>query len=111
MSFRTQKRKRLNRPDGRNYHFAAIYAFLGDEQRAVKYLSDYASDIVYVPSLYGIIPVRFAQSDIMFENLWENDVFRKIIAQDEEEKATAVAELKELEQSGELESQFTTIDF
>ena len=40
---------------------------------------------------------------IMFQNLWDNKEFKKIIKQDLDRKTAAVAQIREMEKRGELD--------
>ena len=45
-----EKRKKLDRPDGYDYHLAAISAYRGDHEKAIQYLLDYDKKVFIVPS-------------------------------------------------------------
>jgi len=95
------KRNKLGRPDGHDYHYAAIYASLGDQDRALQHLRDYQEKSFY-PN-WRIIPISFSQHDIMFENLWDNEEFQAIVRRDQEEKAAARLQVREIEERRELD--------
>ena len=46
--------------------------------------------------------ISFMQYDIMFENLWDNEEFKAIVKHDQEEKAALRAQVREMEERGEL---------
>ncbi len=98
---RLNKGKTLNIPDNHDYHQAAIYASLGNKASALEHLRDFTKQI-YITDFEEIIPISFAQYDIMFENLWDNEEFKEIIKEDIDKKAAAVAQIRELEKRGEL---------
>ena len=95
------KRKKVLSPDGYAYHLAAIAAYRGEEERAIQYLRDYSQGVFFPYT--NIIPISFSQYDILFKNLWENEEFNDIIKRDQEEKATASAELRIMEKRGDLD--------
>jgi len=95
------KRKELGRPDGYAYHLAAIAAYRGEEEHALQYLRDYNQG-VFFPYTY-IIPISFSQYDILFKNLWENEEFKEIIRNDQEEKEAVRIKLREMEKQGDLD--------
>jgi TolB-like protein/Tfp pilus assembly protein PilF len=94
------KRKKLGRSDGYDYHYAAIYAYRGDLERALQYIRDYEKKIFFSDIL--INPIIYIQHDIMFENLWENEEFKAIIQRQEEKFAEIRAEIDQMEEEGEL---------
>ena len=98
-----EKRKKLGRPDGYDYHLAAIYASRGDEERALQHLRDYGETVLNPVPEENLIPISYIQYDIMFENLWDNEEFQAIVKRDHDEKAAARAQLKEMEERGELD--------
>jgi len=98
-----EKRKKLRRSDGNDYHLAAIYASRGDKERALQHLQDYRDNVIFLPPYANLIPLGFIQHDIMFENLWDNEEFQTIVRRDQEEKETVIAQLREMEEQGELD--------
>ncbi|MCK5467240.1 MAG: tetratricopeptide repeat protein, partial [Cyclobacteriaceae bacterium] len=96
-----EKRKKLGRPDGYDYHLAAISAYRGDQEKALQYLRDYENKVFYPD--HNLIPISFIQYDIMFENLWDNEEFKAIVKRDQDEKAAIRVQLREMEERGELD--------
>jgi tetratricopeptide (TPR) repeat protein len=86
------KKRELGRADGYDYHYAAIYAFQGDQDRALKHLRDYSNKAMNW--WFFKTPLEFIQYDILFENLWGNEEFKALVKQDMEEKAKARSELE-----------------
>ena len=86
------KRRELGRADGYDYDYAAIYAFQGDQDRALKHLRDYSNKAMNW--FFFKTPLEFIQYDILFENLWDNEEFKALVKQDQEEKAKARSELE-----------------
>jgi len=75
------KERKLGRPSGYDYHFAAIYAFQGDSVRAIEHLRLYDQKILEYNHYY-VPPIRFAQYDALFENIWDNQEFKELIKND-----------------------------
>jgi len=84
---------------------AGIYAFLGDEKEALKWMQ-MSADI-------GFLPIGLLDRDPLFNGIRQNDQFKKIIAQKKEEEETeeevdrpkfeiARKKIRELEQKGIL---------
>lgn len=67
----------------------------------MQYLRDYNQG-VFFPYTY-IIPISFSQYDILFKNLWENEEFKEIIRNDQEEKEAVRIKLREMEKQGDLD--------
>lgn len=97
------KRKKLGRSDGYNYHYAAIYASRGDQERALKNLRDYEGNIIFLPPDKNLIPISFIQHDIMFENLWDNVKFQAFLKRIQEENAAIRVQIRKAEEVGELD--------
>ncbi|MCK5470428.1 MAG: hypothetical protein KAI99_18025, partial [Cyclobacteriaceae bacterium] len=97
------KRKKLGRSDGYNYHYAAIYASRGDQGRALKHLRDYEGNIIFLPPNENLIPISFIQHDIMFEKLWDNEEFQAFVKRNQDEKAALRVKVREMEERGELD--------
>jgi tetratricopeptide (TPR) repeat protein len=95
------KRKKLGRPDGHDYHYAAIYTALGDHDKALQHLRDYQEKTFFIS--WRIIPISYIQHDIMFENLWYNEEFQAIVRRDQQEKTAIRAQIREMEKRGELD--------
>ena len=93
-----EKRKKLDRSDGYDYHLAAIHAFRGDQEKALQYLRDYANK-VFFPD-HNIIPLYFAQYDILFKPLWDNPGFKSLIKKALDEREAGRAQVREIEKEG-----------
>jgi TolB-like protein len=96
-----EKRKKLDRPDGYDYHLAAISAYRGDHEKAIQYLQDYDKKVFIASHL--IIPIYFAQYDILFLPLWNNSDFKVLLKQVLDEKEAGRAEVRELMESGDTD--------
>jgi hypothetical protein len=72
-----EKIRKLERPFGYDYHFAAIYAFQGDSVRALEYLRIYDQKVLSPNS--NMYPIGFAQHDVLFENIWDNEEFKELM--------------------------------
>jgi TolB-like protein/Tfp pilus assembly protein PilF len=97
------KSKKLGRPDGYDYHYAAIYAFMGDYKRALQHLRDYEKKVLFPGPITNLIPVSYIQYDILFENLWDNDEFKSFIKELQEEKAAIQAQIREMDRGKEMD--------
>jgi TolB-like protein/AraC-like DNA-binding protein/tetratricopeptide (TPR) repeat protein len=93
-----EKRKKLDRSDGYDYHLAAIHAYRGDQERAVQYLRDYENK-VFFPD-HNIIPLYFAQYDRLFEPLWDHPGFKALIKKANDERETGRVQIREMEEEG-----------
>jgi tetratricopeptide (TPR) repeat protein len=96
-----EKRKELDRPDGYDYHLAAISAYRGDHEKAIQYLQDYDKKVFIASHL--IIPIYFIQYDILFQPLWNNSDFKVLLKQVLDEKEAGRAEVRELMESGDTD--------
>ena len=97
-----EKRKKLDRPDGYDYHLAAIYAHRGDQERALKYLKKYESKVLYPD--WERIPFNFYQYDILFESIRDHPEFKALLRQEQEEKEAGLARVQEMEKRGGTDS-------
>ena len=72
-----EKMRKLDRPSGYDYDFAAIYAFQGNTVRALEHLQNYDQKVLTT----GVFrhPILFAQYDVLFENIWENEEFKVLM--------------------------------
>jgi len=93
-----EKRKKLGRADGYNYHLAAIAAYFEEEEKALHYLRDYNNQVFYPD--HNIIPLYFARYDILFKSMWDNPGFKALLRQEQEEKAAGRAKVREMEEKG-----------
>ncbi len=96
------KRKKLGRPDGYDYHYAAIYAYNGDLKRALKHLYDYEKAVLN-PMTNLIIPIHYIQHDIMFENLWAQQEYKTFVKEIQDKNAVIREEIREMEERGEFD--------
>jgi len=90
-----EKRKKLGRADGYDYHLAAIYAFRGDQEKALQHLREYENKVFYPD--YNIIPLCFAQYDRLFKPLWDHPGFKALLRKEREEKAARRAQVRAME--------------
>jgi hypothetical protein len=79
------------------YELAAIYAFQGDRKKGLKYLAEFAKRGFY-NGWYDFILIN-----PFFENLWDDPDFQAIVKQAQEEKAALRAQVREMEERGELD--------
>jgi len=91
-----EKRKQLGRSDDHDYHLAAIHAYRGNKEKAISCLRDYDNQVLR-PNAH-IIPISFAEHDILFEHLWDDPEFKAIIKLDKDRKAKARARILEMEE-------------
>ncbi len=97
------KKRNLRRPDGYDYHYAAIYAFLGDQYKAMQHLRDYKNKVLYPPGITSIIQIGFIQYDVMFENLWDNVEFQAFVKLINSENVAAIELIRKAEEIGDLD--------
>lgn len=83
---------KLERPSPYDYHFAAIYAFKGDSVRALEHLRIY-DEKVLDPNI-RMYPISFAQYDVLFENIWDNEEFKKLMKNDSAKNKEISLQLK-----------------
>ena len=79
------------------YNLASIYAFQGDREKALKYLAEYANR-GFSGGWYDYILI-----DPFFESLRDDPEFQAIVKQAQEEKAAIRAQVREMEERGELD--------
>ena len=79
------------------FHLARIYAFLGEEEKSLEYLSEAAKD-GFTWGWHDYIMI-----DPFFEKLRNDPEFLAIVRKEQEAKAAIRARLREMEASGELE--------
>jgi len=75
------------------YDLAAVYAFLGEERRALDYLGRYAEK----GFTYGLHD--YIIRDPLFKRLWENEEFRKIVRQVQEKKLELRKQILKIEKN------------
>ena len=80
-----------------NIHLARIYAYLGDRESAIKYLKEYAKT-KFQKGWHDFILI-----DPMFESLRDDPEFIAIVKKDQDEKAAIRAQIREMEERGELD--------
>jgi len=98
-----EKSKKLERPDGYDYHYAAIYAFRGDYKRALQHLLDYEKNVLFPAPITNLIPVSFIQHDILFENIWDTEEFKSFVNELQEKKAAIREKVREMERGEEMD--------
>ena len=96
-----EKRKTLGRLDGYDYHLAAIYAYRGDQEKALKCLQEYENKMLFPD--HNRIPIYFTQYDILFKPLWNNPEFKALLKQELDEKEAGRAKVRELMESGDTD--------
>ena len=79
-----------------HYTLAAIYAFLGDKDKAYSFLFD-----IEKGAFSGWNTARM-QVDPMFENLWDDEEFKAIIQREQTKFAVIRNNIDRLEEMGEL---------
>ncbi len=77
-------------------HLSRIHAFQGNKNEAIKYLTEYAKK-GFDGGWHDFILI-----DPFFESLWDNPQFKAIVKQAQEEKAALRAQVREMEERGEL---------
>jgi tetratricopeptide (TPR) repeat protein len=77
-------------------HLSRIHAFQGNKNEAIKYLTEYAEQ-----GFYGGWH-DFILIDPFFESLRDDPEFKAIVKQAQEEKAALRAQIREMEERGEL---------
>ena len=84
--------------DSRNslLHLSRIYAFQGNNKQALKYLAEYAKR-GFLRGWHDFILI-----DPFFESLRNDPQFKAIVKQAQEEKAALRAQVREMEERGEL---------
>ena len=87
----------MDRSIGGYLHLSRIYAFNGNRVEALKYLAEYAN-----------LGFRFGWHDFLlidpfFESLWDDPEFKSIMKQAQDEKAALRAQVREMEERGELD--------
>jgi len=97
------KSRKLGRSDNYDYHYAAIYASRGDQERALLHLRNYEEKVICPTPARNLIPISYIQHDIMFENLWDNEEFKIFVKEIQDEKAAIRAQVREAEERGELD--------
>jgi TolB-like protein/Tfp pilus assembly protein PilF len=95
-----EKRKQLGRPDGYNYHLAAIAAYFGEQEKALQYLQEYRNQVFFPDHI--IIPIYFTQYDILFKPLWNHPGFKVLLKQEQEEKETGRTLVRKMVESGDM---------
>ena len=91
-----EESKKLGRAIAYNYDFAATYAFLGQEEKAIQFLRSHQK----VGFNYGI--EYYIMVDPLFEKLRNNKEFKEIVEGEQAKKAEIRAQVKALEMKGEL---------
>jgi len=86
----------VNRNYERHIHLSRIYAFQGNRVDALKHLSEYAK-IGFANGWHDYILI-----DPFFESLRDDPEFQSIVKQEQEEKAALRAQVREMEERGEL---------
>ena len=90
------------------YDLARIYAFQGDREKALKNLTEYAkgfnigTDFLLIDS-YFMGWHDFILIDPFFERLRDDPEFQAIVKRAQEEKAALRAQVREMEERGELD--------
>jgi tetratricopeptide (TPR) repeat protein len=77
-------------------HLSRIYAFQGKRKEAIEHLTEYANS-GFLDGWHDFILL-----DPFFESLRDDPEFKAIVKQAQEEKATQRAQIKEMEERGEL---------
>jgi hypothetical protein len=67
----------------------------------LQYLHNYEENVFWPISRK--IPISFIQYDIMFENLWDNEEFQAFVKRNQDEKEAIRAQVREMEERGELD--------
>jgi TolB-like protein/class 3 adenylate cyclase/Tfp pilus assembly protein PilF len=83
-------------PRSTHFHLSRIYAFQGERKKALVHLSEYAN-LGFREGWHDFILI-----DPFFESLREDPEFKEIVKQAQEEKAALRAQVKEMEERGEL---------
>jgi tetratricopeptide (TPR) repeat protein len=96
------KQRTLQRASPHDYHYAAIYAFQGDYESALKHLRNYNKKELGMEIDVPFIPISYTQYDILFENLWDNEEFKVFIKEIDEEKAAIRAQVQEMMDKGDI---------
>jgi tetratricopeptide (TPR) repeat protein len=84
------------RPRTTHKHLSRIYAFQGQRKKALEHLTEYAN-LGFEDGFHDFILL-----DPFFESLRDDPEFKAIVKQAQEEKATQRAQIKEMEERGEL---------
>ncbi len=93
---RIEDGKKLGRQMSSAYDQAAIYAFLGQEKKAIYYLKECEKEN------FGFALEYFIMHDPLFEKLRSNKEFKEIIDRAQARKMEIRRQVKELEAKGEL---------
>jgi TolB-like protein/AraC-like DNA-binding protein/Flp pilus assembly protein TadD len=91
-----EKRKKLGRADGYDYHLATIAAYRGDQEKALQCLRDYEKKVFYPD--HNIIPLYFAQYDALFKPLCNRPEFRLILKRARGEREIGRVQIREMEE-------------
>ena len=95
-----EKRTKLVRPDGYDYHLAAIHAYRGDQDKALEYLREYDNKVFF--PCFNIIPIYFARHDRLFWPLWDNPEFNRFLNKVQHEMENGRIQVREMEEQEEL---------
>ena len=99
--FAEEIQKLKSRPDNRDtyFHLSRISAFKGNGKEALKYLGEYAK-----PGFrWGLGWHEFVLIDPFFKSLWDDTEFKAIVKRGHEERAVLRAQVRDMEERGELD--------